>query len=97
MNSYLIASKREVVSTFRLMGIRGEWLPQGGYERFQELYREADYGLFFIGEGIAQGHEEEIRRLKISGKKMILVIPEQGGDMLSSVRGQIEHSLGMKV
>lgn len=97
MISYLLASKREVVSTFRLMGIRGEWQPEAGFERFQELFQAEEYGLLFVGDGIIQGHEEDIQKLKATGKKIILLIPEQGGDMLASVRGQIEQSLGMKV
>ncbi|HHT20177.1 MAG TPA: hypothetical protein GXZ74_01900 [Tissierellia bacterium] len=97
MKPYLIAARREVVSSFRLMGIRGEWLPEGGYERFLELYQTGEYGLFFLGEAIIKGHEADISRKKVRGQKMILVIPEQGGDLLSSVRGQIEQGLGMKV
>lgn len=97
MTSYLLASRREVVSTFRLMGIRGEWLPREGMTRFRELYQAGDIGLIFVGEGIVKGHEDEVGRMKQTGKTMILVIPEEGGDLLASVRGQIEQGLGMKV
>lgn len=97
MNSYLLASRREVVSTFRLMGIRGEWQPENGFERFQEIYRTGNYGLLFVGDGIISGYEREIQQLKATGKIMILVIPEQGGDFLGQVRSQIEQGLGMKV
>lgn len=97
MTNYLLASRREVVSTFRLMGIRGEWIPEGGFERFLEMYHNSDIGLFFVGEGIVKNHEAQVLELKATGKKMILVIPEMGGDLLSSVRDQINQGLGMKV
>lgn len=97
MTSYLLASRREVVSTFRMMGIRGEWLKDGGFERFLEMYHESDIGLIFVGEGIVKNHEAEVLALKATGRKMILVIPEVGGDLLSSVREQINQGLGMKV
>lgn len=97
MKSYLIATKREVVTTFRLMGIMGERVGESAYDRFLACHGNAEISVLFVGDGVIKSHEEEFIALKMASRKLLLVIPEEETDFLGPIREQIRQGLGMKV
>ncbi|WP_459128996.1 V-type ATP synthase subunit F [Guggenheimella bovis] len=97
MKAYLLSRKRDLVTSFRLLGIEGERVEKDAFERLMELLESDKYSVLFLGDSLTKGHEEEIQALKAQRKTIIYVLPEEGGDYLKMVRESIQAGLGMKV
>lgn len=97
MAHWILSSRREVLSSFRLMGIHGELVEDHPWQRIQEKVRDPKITILFIGDSLLKEHKDEVLALKARSKKLMLIVPEEGSDYLAYIRHQIETSLGMKV